>query len=385
MLWIRTGYGLKFGTGIAMVVKIIYVGITQRPDSGKWRCFWTINNKRKWSQCVDTEEDCKILQRLIYDKLNDELRPGSVSITWEMAAKEYKAEKELTMSDNGYYEMESSLDKFADIIKPTFVKIISASDIQKFKQHRMKEREKKQEKKGEGKKNKKIKLSPYTVNKQLINIKAFLTWCADPDRRYTLRAPKITKLPVESTDIKILTLEQIKSFFDAARKHPKMYLKHKIQIATSQRIHEIETLTIGQCDFGTNSIKFKPKKTRKHGKAEFSIPVKKSIMTQISNYISTLPEGRIWLFHETDPSEIDTKNLYDFDLFDQILADAKIKLPKGTKSKVFRQTGLSMLASVSVPVAKAFSRHQDTDTLMEHYVTPLAKELREAADNLPID
>lgn len=90
-----------------------------------------------------------------------------------------------------------------------------------------------------------------------------------------------------------LTPRQVRDLLTAASKYPPVRLRVLLAVTTGLRRGDIEAIRIGDIHFDRNTIA-----TRNHkaGKAMAERPVPEEIMTELSNYVATFPDGRERLF-----------------------------------------------------------------------------------------
>jgi integrase len=344
---------------------MIYIGITRRSDSGKWRCFWTEHGKRKVSKDCDTEEQVKNLQAVLTRKYNPELYKGPVDASWQYVVGEYKDAKEDRLSNGGYAEVARTLDRFEKVCSPAAVNHIGSSDINKFIKHRKKT------------------VVSETINKDLTNLITFFNWCVK--NNYLEKVPYIEKIPTEEKDIFVMTDKQCAKLLETAKATSlRFYQICKIGLITGQRINDILTLSLKQCDFEKNIITFRPKKTKRTGKRKILVPVKKQYMDEIATWFA---DGRRWLFFDTDPTGKQTSLLFygkEQDEFRDMFKRAEIELPHGLLTHVFRHTVSTRLARISVPLAMKITGWVDATRFIKRYVNPHFQDLQQAQEELDL-
>lgn len=344
---------------------MIHIGITKRSDTGKWRCFWTTEGKRRVSQDCDTRQQAENLRDVLKQRLNPDLHKGPTLATWDFIVEKYLSHKEDRLADTSLAEVKHSLEIFKTVVTPKGV-TIWPEDITKFIKSRKKE------------------VAANTINKDLTNIITFLNWCCK--NNFLDRMPYIEKLPAEERDVFVMTDEQCTALLTKAKEiNERFYQICKIGLVTGQRINDILTLSITQCDFKNNKIKFTPQKTKRTSKRKhIDVPIKKEYMDEIASWFA---DGRRWLFFEDDPTGKQTSKLFygdEMDDFRDMFKKAEIDLPKGTLTHVFRHTASTRLARISVPMAMKITGHKDATLFMKRYVNPHSDDLRKAQDELDL-
>jgi integrase len=145
------------------------------------------------------------------------------------------------------------------------------------------------------------------------------------------------------------------------------------QVHTTQRgcLHrgDIEAIRIGDIHFDRNTI---ATRNRKAGKAMAERPIPEGIMTELSNYVATLPEGREKLF-------TDRFSPKKWERIRKVVKLPNLKFPD------LRRTFASLLAQrgVSTAVTQRLLEHSSPQ-LMNDVYTNVDPVLRQAVNQLPV-
>jgi len=127
--------------------------------------------------------------------------------------------------------------------------------------------------------------------KAIRNLSAFLNWAGR--NRFVAAGLEVRKVKVAQKPVVALSPQQVRDLLTAASKYPAMRLRVLLAVTTGLRRGDIEAIGVGDIHFDRNTI---TTQNRKAGKAMAERPVPKVIMTELSNYVATLPDGREKLF-----------------------------------------------------------------------------------------
>jgi integrase len=142
-----------------------------------------------------------------------------------------------------------------------------------------------------------------------------------------------------------------------------------LAVTTGLRRGDIETIQIGDIHFDRNTIMTRNRKAKK---AMAERPIPEQIMTELSNYVATLPEGQGSLFADRfSPKKWETVR-------------RKAELPE-LKFHDLRKTFASLLAQrgVSTAVTQKLLEHS-TPQLTNDIYTNVDPALRQAVEQLPV-
>jgi len=206
-----------------------------------------------------------------------------------------------------------------------------------------------------------------TLNKDIRNFNAFLNWAAR--NHFVASGLEIKKVKVAQKPVAALSPQQVRGLLTATSRYPAMRLRVLLAVTTGLRRGDIEIIRIGDLHFDRNTV---ATWNRKAGKAMAERPIPEQIMTELSNYVTSLPDGRERLFADKfSPKKWE-----------------KIRKVMGLPELKFhdlRKTFASLLAQRGVPTAV-------TQRLLEHSSPQLTNEvytnvdpvLRQAVNQLPV-
>ncbi|MDI6451728.1 tyrosine-type recombinase/integrase, partial [Anaerobaca lacustris] len=164
-------------------------------------------------------------------------------------------------------------------------------------------------------------------------------------------------------------VQQVRALLTTAAKYPTLRLRILLAVTTGLRRGDIEAMGIGDVHFDRNTI---TTRNRKAGKTMPERPVPEEIVTELSNYVATLPDGQERLF----PDRFSPKK------WDRIRE--QVKFP-GLTFQVLRKTFASLLAQrgVSTAVTQRLLEHSSPQLTNDVY-TNVDPVLRQAVNQLPV-
>ena len=166
-----------------------------------------------------------------------------------------------------------------------------------------------------------------------------------------------------------LTAQQVQCLLSAAARYPTLRLRVLLAVTTGLRRGDIETIRIGDIHFDRNTI---TTRNRKAGKAMPERPIPQQIMTELSNWVATLPDGQERLFTDRfSPKKWERVR-------------KAISLPD-LKFHDLRKTFASLLAQrgVSTAVTQRLLEHSSPQLTNDVY-TNVDPALRQAINQLPV-
>jgi integrase len=234
---------------------------------------WYVSGKRK-SKVLPSKELAEHFKQIKYVQLNSDVFTGTVAAGWEQMVSEYiEAKKIQGVTDGTLYEHILSLRNFERIIGKCNSKQITQSIIGNFILKRTPE------------------VKRPTLNKDLRNLKTFVTWCRK--NRYLNGELEIKELKVDEKPVRSLNDAQVKNLLKAAQPHPTIKMRILLGLGTGLRRGDIDSLKISDLDFEKNGIATKSKKTKK---SMASRPVPEEVMSELSQYVCNLEVGQEKLF-----------------------------------------------------------------------------------------
>ena len=323
--------------------------IYKRKNVKGWWCGWYENGKRK-AKALPSKALAKHFWYIKYAQLNSDVFTSVVDFDWRQIVHEYKRYKQVEgLEDSSIYEVILTLRHYERLVGPTSSKDITQQSLDTFVLKRS----------GEIKKN--------TLNKDIKNLHAFLKWAAknrfvDPDLK--VRKVKVAPKPVTS-----LSAQQVKELITTASKYPTLRLRILMAVTTGLRRSDIESIHIGDIQFDRNII---ATRNRKAKKVMPERPIPEPMMTELSNYVATLPERQERLFTDKFSPKRWEK------------VRRAMRLPK-LQFQDLRKTFASLLAQkgVSTAVTQRLLEHSSPQLTNDVY-TNVDPVLRQAISLLPV-
>ena len=323
------------------------VWIYQRKNVKGWWVGWLESGKRK-AKVLPSKVLAEHFRQIKYNQLNSDVFTGTVKADWLQMVQEYEQSKCVAgFTDTAIYEAMLTLRHFTRLIGPCNSKQITQSLLDRFILARDKE------------------VKRYTVNKDISNLKAFIRWAHE--NRYIDSQLKLKKRKMQQQPIVVLSNQQIKTLLQIASEYPGWRLRVLLAVTTGLRRGDIEVLRVGDIHFDRDSITTKSKKT---GKTMAERPMPAQVITELANYIATLPDGQERLFSTSRRWET-------------------IRIKAGLSNLKFhdlRKTFASTLVyqGVSTAVTQRLLEHSDPRLTTDFYINA-EPALRQAVDKLPVE
>ena len=337
--------------------------VRQRKGLKGWWVSWYEGSKRK-TKAFPNKVLADHFQQIKYVQLNSDVYTSAVNADWPQMLEEYEQNKRVAgLKPNSIHEALLTLRHFERIIGPCSAKQITQAILDRFILVRSEEKvTRSKDKKAPGK-----QITRYTLNKDIRNLRAFLNWATK--HRYVNNNLTVTQVKTDYIPVVSLNSEQIKGLLSAASVYPGWYIRVLLALTTGLRRSDIETLCIGDLHFDRNAITTHSRKT---GKGMGERPMPESVMTELANYVATLPEGHTGLFTDTFTSQ----------KWDRIRDAAGLP---GLHFHDLRKTFASALAQrgVSTAVTQRLLEHA-TARLTNDIYTNVDPVLRTAVNCLPV-
>jgi integrase len=285
-----------------------------------------------------------------YTQLNSDVFTSTVDFDWNQVVEEYRRCKQIEgLAEASLYEIQLTLGNFKRIVNISSSKGITQQSLDAFVLKRSEEVQK------------------TTLNKGIRNLHAFVNWAMK--NRFAASGLQIRKVKVAQKPIVALSPRQVRELLCVASHYPSLHLRILLAVTTGLRRGDIESIHISDIHFDRNTI---ATRNRKAGKAMAERPVPEQVMTELSNYVTTLPDGQQRLF----PDRFSSKKWN------------RVRRQIGQPSLRFhdlRKTFASLLAQRGAPSAV-------TQRLLEHSSPQLTHEvytnvdpvLRQAVSLLPV-
>jgi len=313
-----------------------------------WWVGWYESGKRK-TKALPTKALADHYRQIKYTQLNSDVFTGTVSVDWGQMREEYSHYKKVKGDTPAtLYETALTLRHFERLVGRCSSKQISQNGIDTFILERGRE------------------VQRTTLNKDIRNLKAFVSWCRE--NRYVNGEVKIKLLKEDDRPVKSLTNTQIKKLLSASKPYQTLRMRILLALGTGLRRGDIESLNVSDIDFENSYVTTRSKKTRK---SMGSRPVPVPIMAELKKYVSGLAPQQERLFNRRF-SQYRWNKIRD-------------KLGLGDfKFHDLRKTFGSMLAQngVSTAVTQRLLEHSSSDLTNKVY-TNVDPVLRQAVDLIP--
>lgn len=358
------------------------VTIRRRKDrNNKPTVYWRESagggKSKQYARTFDNPPQAKDFAAQKYLELRADVSPTAVPIEWERLRKLYLVDKranhctELTITLSA-----RTLNRFEEICGPLASAQISQITLDNYKTERSAQKRRAWSK-GKLVPTKGDKLiSPGQLNKELRILKTFIRWMQK--RNYNKQNIDISFVRERRKIPRLLSSTEIKNLKIEAAKSADMFCRVSIILGTAQRAGAVERLAIKDVDVEHSRLHFKEK-----GQRDRILPVSESVMQVIVNYMASLPPGRKWLFHETDPTAKNTSRIFPRKRWNRMIQTAGLQ---DVTPHDLRETCLTLLAkgNVSAVIAQKLAGHSSINTTMKYYVNADdEKMLRDAVGELP--
>jgi integrase len=314
-----------------------------------WWCGWYEGGKRK-AKALPSKGLAEHFSHIKYTQLNADVFTSIIDFDWPQMVAEYQRFKRVEgLQETSIYEAMLTLGHFERLSTPQSSRAITQNALDQFILDRGQEVEK------------------NTLNKDIRNLNAFLTWATK--NRFVASGVEIKKVKVAQKPVVALSPQQVRDLLTAASKYPAVRLRVLLAVTTGLRRGDIEAIRIGDIHFDRNTI---ATRNRKAGKAMAERPIPEEIMTELSNHIATLPDGREKLFTDGfSPKK-----------WERIRK--AVGLPE-FKFHDLRKTFASLLAQrgVSTAVTQRLLEHSSPQLTNDVY-TNVDPVLRQAINQLPV-
>ncbi len=323
--------------------------VYRRKNIKGWWTGWYEGGRRK-AKAFPTKVLAEHFRYIKYTQLNSDVFTSIVDFSWHEMAEEYRRYKQVGgLVEGSLYEIQLTLRNFQRIVGLTSSKGITQQSLDTFVLKRSEE------------------VGANTLNKDIRNVHAFLNWAAK--NRFVTPGLEIKKVKVPRKPVVSLSPRQVRDLLVAAERYPTIRLRVLLAVTTGLRRGDIEAIRIGDVHLDRNTI---ATRNRKAGKAMPERPVPEQVMTELSNYVTTLPDGQERLFADRFTSKRWNR------------VRERVGMPK-LKFHELRKTFASLLAQrgVSTAVTQRLLEHS-TPRLTNEVYTNVDPVLRQAVCLLPV-
>jgi len=323
--------------------------VYKRKNIKGWWAGWYEGGKRK-AKAFPTRGLAEHFRHIKYTQLNSDVFTSVVDFDWDHMVEEYRQSKQVEgLVDGSIYEILLTLRHFKRIVSLSSSKEITQPNLDAFVLKRSEE------------------VGKNTLNKDIRNLRAFLNWAVK--NRFAASGLEVKKVKVPQKPVTALSVQQVRDLLTTASQYPTLRLRVLLAVTTGLRRGDIEAIRIGDIHFDRNTI---ATRNRKAGKAMPERPIPEEIMTELSNYVATLPEGQERLFADRfSPKKWERVR-------------KAIGLPE-LKFHDLRKTFASLLAQrgVSTAVTQRLLEHSSPQLTNDVY-TNVDPVLRQAISLLPV-
>jgi integrase len=234
---------------------------------------WYEGGRRK-AKALPSKALAEHFRNMKYAQLNSDVFTGVVDFSWDQILEEYRRAKQVEgLQEASIYETRLTLRHFERLVGACSSRQITQQVLDKFVLERGKE------------------VGKNTLNKDIRNIGAFLNWAVK--NRYTAADLAVKRVKVQQKPVQALSPQQVKDLIAAARDYPTLRIRILLAVTTGLRRGDIQAIRIGDIHFDRNTI---TTQNRKAGKAMAERPIPEEVMTELSNHVTTLPDGQEKLF-----------------------------------------------------------------------------------------
>jgi len=323
--------------------------VYKRKNIKGWWVGWYEGGRRK-AKAFPNKSLARRFRHIKYMQLNSDVFTSTIDMDWHTMVEQYNKSKQVEgLAEASMYEAMLTLRHFVRLVGPGSSEKITRPILDKFVLERGRE------------------VTTDTLNKDIRNLNTFLHWAAR--NRFVSFGLQIKEVRVQQKPVSAVSEQQVKDVLVATSPHPTLRLRVLLAVTTGLRRGDIEAIRIGDLHFDRNTIATRSRKARK---AMSERPVPDAIMTELSNYVATLPPGQEKL--------IDDK--FSAKRWERIRTS--IKLP-GLTFPVLRKTFASLLAQrgVSTAVTQRLLEHSSPQLTNDVY-TNVDVSLRQAVNSLPV-
>jgi integrase len=240
-----------------------------------WWTGWYEGGRRK-AKAFPTKSLAEHYRHIKYTQLNSDVFTSVVDFDWCQMVEEYQRAKHVEgLQETSIYEAMLTLKRFARLVGPRSSKQITQQILDSFILERSRE------------------IKKDTLNKDIRNVNAFLSWAVQ--NRYVSSGLQVKKIKVPQKPVTALSPQEVKDLITMASKYPTYRLRVLLGVTTGLRRGDMEAIRIGDIHFDRNTI---TSHNRKAGKAMAERPIPEEVVTELSSFVTSLPDGQEKLFGE---------------------------------------------------------------------------------------
>jgi integrase len=249
--------------------------VYKRKNIKGWWVGWYESGHRK-AKALPTKALAEHFRHIKYTQLNSDVFTSVVDLDWNQMTEEYRQSKQVQgLVDASIYEVLLTLRHFKRIVDLNSSKEITQQNLDAFILTRSAE------------------VGRNTLNRDITNLHAFLSWAEK--NRFVASGLQIKKVKVPQKPVVSLSAKQVRDLITLASRYPTLRLRVLLAVTTGLRRGDIDAIRIGDIHFDRDTI---TTCNRKAKKAMAERPVPEHIMTILSNFVATLPDGQEPLFSD---------------------------------------------------------------------------------------
>jgi len=324
--------------------------VYKRKNIKGWWCGWYEGGGRRKAKAFPTKALAEHFRYIKYTQLNSDVFTSIVDFDWSQMIEEYRRSKQVEgLTEASLYEIQLTLRHFQRAVGVNSSKEITQQSLGAFVLRRGEE------------------VVKSTLNKDIANLHTFVAWAAK--NRFVPSGLEIKKIKVAQNPVVALSPKQVRNLLLASERYPTIRLRVLLAVTTGLRRGDVEAIRIGDIHFDRNAI---ATRNRKAAKAMPERPVPEQVMTELSHYVTTLPDGQERLFTDRFTSKKWNR------------VREKFGMPE-LKFHDLRKTFASLLAQrgVSTAVTQRLLEHSSPQLTNDVY-TNVDPVLRQAVDLLPV-
>jgi len=318
----------------------------KRPNKSGWWLRWTDpHTKKRKTERFQTKKLADLRRSILMQQINSEVYIGSVSVPLTAARNEYLNRYELlNLTAASRYEASLALNRLISAIGDIPTAKLAQAHIDAFLLDHSEQ------------------VGPWTVNKTIGRLTAFLNWTRHPQRRYITAQITLQKVKTPPVIVKALTNKQISLLIDRAPTQA-WRIRILISLTTGLRKNDTDSLRIDELDLNSLTVRSVASKTSK----QLTAPLPDKLAPLLTAYISSLPSDQEKLFADRNTRKV-------FDSFRQ-----------GITRQDLRKTFSTLIQTIgSIDSARDLLQHSSARTTSQFY-TDRQFVLRWKVNQLPVD
>lgn len=317
----------------------------RKDRDGWWLRFTDPVTKKRRKEKFPNLKLADLRRSILMQQINSDVFIGAVSIPLSTARDEYLKKYELlNLANASRYEAKLALDRLISTIGDIPSGKLTQNHFDSFLLTHSKN------------------VGPWTINKTIGRLTAFLNWSAHPQRRYITAPIALQKVKTPPVIFKMLTTDQIRQLLSRA---PTKAWKIRILISltTGLRKNDTDSLRIDELDMAELTISTTAFKTGK----PLTAPLPDKLAPVLTAYIESLPKDQETLFA------------------DRNIRKTWESFRQGRTRQDLRKTFSTLMQTIgSIDSARDLLQHSSARTTSQFY-TDRQFVLRWKVNHLPVD